>query len=125
MKFKVEDTKQGKPLKTVLYGVEGIGKTTFASQFPGALFIDTEGSTSFVNAKKAPDPTSWTMLLEELEWIKYDKPATTVIVDTADWAETLAKRYLMNANHWKAIDSSSYGARYVALSDEMGKCSMR
>ena len=57
MKFKVEDTKQSKPLKTVLYGVEGIGKTTFASQFPGALFLDTEGSTGFVNAKTAPDPT--------------------------------------------------------------------
>lgn len=33
------------PLKVVLYGVEGIGKSTFASQFPAPLFIDTEGST--------------------------------------------------------------------------------
>ena len=33
------------PVKAVLYGIEGIGKSTFASQFPGAVFIDTEGST--------------------------------------------------------------------------------
>ena len=33
-------------VKTVLYGTEGIGKTTFASQFPDPLFIDTEGGTT-------------------------------------------------------------------------------
>lgn len=31
--------------KVVIYGPEGIGKSTFASQFPNPLFIDTEGST--------------------------------------------------------------------------------
>ena len=30
--------------KVVIYGPEGIGKSTFASQFPNPLFIDTEGS---------------------------------------------------------------------------------
>ena len=34
-----------KPIKLILYGPEGIGKSTFASQFPDVLFIDTEGST--------------------------------------------------------------------------------
>ena len=27
-------------LKVVVYGPEGIGKSTFASHFPGAVFID-------------------------------------------------------------------------------------
>lgn len=31
--------------KVVLYGSEGIGKSTFASCFPDPIFIDTEGST--------------------------------------------------------------------------------
>lgn len=30
--------------KVVVYGPEGIGKSTFASMFPAPLFIDTEGS---------------------------------------------------------------------------------
>ena len=38
------------PIKTAkkvgIYGPEGVGKTTFASRFPGAVFIDTEGSTT-------------------------------------------------------------------------------
>ncbi|MEE1299148.1 MAG: AAA family ATPase, partial [Acutalibacteraceae bacterium] len=31
--------------KVVIYGPEGIGKSTFASRFPDPVFIDTEGST--------------------------------------------------------------------------------
>ena len=29
--------------KVVIYGSEGIGKSTLAAQFPSPLFIDTEG----------------------------------------------------------------------------------
>lgn len=32
--------------KVVIYGPEGIGKSTFASHFPDPVFIDTEGSTN-------------------------------------------------------------------------------
>lgn len=32
--------------KVVIYGPEGIGKSTFASKFPDPVFIDTEGSTN-------------------------------------------------------------------------------
>lgn len=37
--------------KVVVYGPEGIGKSTFASMFPEPLFIDTEGSTKDINTK--------------------------------------------------------------------------
>ena len=32
--------------KVVVYGPEGIGKSTFAAQFPDAIIIDVEGSTA-------------------------------------------------------------------------------
>ena len=108
-------------MKVLIYGVEGIGKTTFASKFPDPIFIDTEGSTGFINARKLPNPTSWTMLLDELEDIKSEPRGKTLIIDTLDWAERLAKKYLMDKNKWAAIDSTNYGSRYVALSDEIGK----
>ena len=37
---------QNTPVKTVLYGPEGIGKSSFAAQFPQPVFIDTEGGTN-------------------------------------------------------------------------------
>ena len=44
--------KEKRPLKIVVYGPEGIGKSTFASQFPDPLFIDTEGGTSNLNIRQ-------------------------------------------------------------------------
>lgn len=120
-KYEVQQTMKIEPMKVLIYGVEGIGKTTFASKFPDPIFIDTEGSTGFINARKLPNPTSWTMLLDELEDIKSDPRGKTLIIDTLDWAERLAKKYLMDKNKWAAIDSTNYGSRYVALSDEIGK----
>lgn len=120
-KYEVQQTMQIEPMKVLIYGVEGIGKTTFASKFPDPIFIDTEGSTGFINARKLPNPTSWTMLLDELEDIKSEPRGKTLIIDTLDWAERLAKKYLMDKNKWAAIDSTNYGSRYVALSDEIGK----
>lgn len=120
-KYEVQQTMKIEPMKVLIYGVEGIGKTTFASKFPDPIFIDTEGSTGFINARKLPNPTSWTMLLEELEDIKSEPHGKTLIIDTLDWAERLAKKYLIDKNKWAAIDSTNYGSRYVALSDEIGK----
>ena len=56
-----------KAKKVVIYGPEGIGKSTFAANFPDALFIDTEGSTNSMDVARLPRPTSWTMLLEEID----------------------------------------------------------
>lgn len=122
MQFQIENTRRVKPLKVVIYGPEGIGKTTFASQFPNPIFIDTDNEgTSFIDAKKLPDPTDWSMLMQEVQFTAVNRPGKTLVLDTADWAETLAKQYLMNKNHWKAIDSANYGAKYVALADEIEK----
>ena len=38
--------------KVVVYGVEGIGKTTFASQFPDPLFVDVEGGTRHLDVAR-------------------------------------------------------------------------
>ncbi len=122
MDFTVTSTRQAKALKVVVYGPEGIGKTTFANNFPQPVYIDTEGSTNFIDGQKLPDPTSWTMLLEELEYLKRTSSiARTIVIDTMDWAENLAKQHLMAKNNWDGIDASSYGTRYVALADEIGK----
>lgn len=78
------------PVKTVLYGPEGIGKSTFAAQFPAPVFIDTEGGTKRLNVARLPAPTSWGMLLDEVaEVSRGNVPCGTLVIDTADWAERL------------------------------------
>lgn len=109
-----------KAQKVVLYGVEGIGKSTFASQFPNPIFIDTEDSTLHMDVQRFDKPTSWTMLLQQVEFVKQNKPCQTLVIDTMDWAEEICKRHLMAANGWSAIDSEGYGKKFVVLAKEMG-----
>ena len=71
--------------KIVLYGPEGIGKSSFAAKFPNPVFIDTEGSTKHMDVARLPKPTSWTMLLEQ---VKYVKQNPTVAPLAGAWIET-------------------------------------
>ena len=57
-------------MKVVIYGPEGIGKTTLASRFPNPLFIDTEGSTKFLDVARTPPPKSWAQLLDQIAIVK-------------------------------------------------------
>ena len=76
--------------KVVLYGPEGIGKSTFASQFPDPLFIDTEGSTKELDVARTEKPSSWTMLMSQVSEVANDPSiCRTLVIDTVDWAEQL------------------------------------
>ena len=74
-----------KAKKVVIYGPEGIGKSTFAARFPGAVFIDTEGSTNDMDVARLPRPTSWNMLFDEIEYIKtHTDECRTLVIDTIE-----------------------------------------
>ena len=89
-KYEITSGTIAAPVKTVLYGPEGIGKSTFAAQFPAPVFIDTEGGTKRLNVARLPAPTSWAMLLDEVaEVSRGSVPCGTLVIDTADWAERL------------------------------------
>ena len=113
------------PLKVVIYGPEGIGKSTFASKFPGAIFIDTEGSTRHMDVTRVdPAPKSWTELLEmirQLSGAPYVDGYQTLILDTADWAELMCAKGLCEAKSVKGIEDFGYGKGYTYLAEEFGK----
>lgn len=69
--------------KVLIYGPEGIGKSTFAAQFPEPLFIDTEGSTKEMDVARTPEPSSWIMLLDQIAYVKqHPDICKTLVVDT-------------------------------------------
>ena len=121
MNFEISSGKIQKAKKVVVYGLEGVGKSTFAAQFPEPLFIDTEGSTSSMDVKRLPKPTSYEMLRQEIEFIKTTKPCKTLVIDTIDWAESLIIEHLCRANDKSSIEKFGYGAGYVYLKEEEGR----
>ncbi|WP_313188083.1 ATP-binding protein [Lacrimispora sp.] len=108
--------------KIVAYGPEGIGKSTFAAQFPDPVFIDTEGSTKDMDVARFPEPSSWTMILEQVsEVIRTPDICRTLIVDTADWAEMLCITHVCATNHKSSIEEFGYGKGYTYIQEEFGK----
>ena len=108
--------------KVVIYGPEGIGKSTFASQFPDPVFIDTEGRTNNMDIARLPAPTSWSMLLEEVRYIMQDPSVCrTLVIDTADWAEQLCSAAVCGKYQKSGIEDFGYGKGYVFLQEEFGR----
>lgn len=110
-----------KAQKAVIYGPEGIGKTSLASQFPEPLFIDTEGSTSNMDVIRMDKPSSWTMLLSQIEYVKQTMPCKTLIIDTVDWAERLCIEFITSNANKKSITEFGYGEGFIKLEEEYGR----
>ena len=109
------------PVKVLIYGPEGIGKSTLASKFPDPVFIDTEGSTNHMDVARLPAPSSWTMLKEEIQYIKQNPDACkTLIIDTADWAEKMCIEHICAIKKVDGIESIGYGKGYVYVKEEFG-----
>lgn len=113
---------QQKPLKVVVYGPEGIGKSTFASMFPDPLFIDTEGSTARMDVARTETPTSLAMLMQLLTEIRDNPPGCkTLVIDTIDWAERLCITAVCAKNQKVGIEDFGYGKGYSYVFEEMGR----
>lgn len=125
MKLKLSVGRMAVPLKTVIYGPEGIGKSTFAGKFPAPIFIDTEGSTRHMNVTRIdPAPAGWAELLEvirELSGPSYAGGYDTLVLDTADWAEMMCARHLCQSRGVTGIEDFGYGKGYTYLAEEFAK----
>lgn len=107
--------------RVVVYGTEGIGKTTFAARFPDALFIDTEGGSDYIDVARTDRPGSWEALLAQVRAVRAEKPCSTLVVDTLDWAERLCCDHVIAKNRWASIESPGYGKGYTAVAEEFGR----
>ncbi len=111
-----------RPQKLVLYGVEGIGKTSLAAQTPEPLFIDTEGGTAHLDVRRLQKPASW----EELIALIKEVAATpdlcrTLVIDTADWAEQMAIDHICQKYKQPGLESFGYGKGYTFLAEEFSR----
>ena len=124
MTFTISRGKLETPVRAVIYGSEGIGKSTLASKLPDPLFIDIEGGTSQLDVMRIDTPTSWTMLVEEVEYIR-DHPdlCRTLVIDTADRAQALCESALLQEAGVDSIEKvgGGYGKGYTALLEKYRK----
>lgn len=108
--------------KVVVYGPEGIGKSTFAARFPNPLFIDTEGSTKNMDVRRFDKPTSWAMINAQINYVKANPTVCkTLVIDTIDWAEQFCISEICSKHNKKGIEDFGFGNGYVYEKEEFGR----
>ncbi len=111
-----------RPQKLVLYGVEGIGKTSLAAQTPDPLFIDTEGGTAHLDVRRLQKPQSWSELIALINEVAATPDVCrTLVIDTADWAEQMAIDHICMKYKQPGLESFGYGKGYTFLSEEFSR----
>ena len=120
--YEITRGKQVKALKTLIYGVEGVGKTTLAASFPDPLFIDCEGGTDTYDVARLPRPLSWEQLMQEVQQvIDHPECCGTLVIDTIDWAEAKAIEAVCAKQNITGIEDIGWSKGYTYLYEEMGR----
>jgi len=107
-------------VKMLIYGPEGVGKTTFAAQLPGCVFIDTEGSTKHMDVARFDPPAELGDVLEMMKWtLGHTDQIGTLVIDTVDWLESMVFKAVCAENNWKSIEDPGYGKGYVVAKQKV------
>lgn len=115
-------TKSTNPPRTVIYGVDGVGKTSLAAEFPGpVIYLPTEGETppSDVELTTPGVVESFHGLLDvfgELLTEKHD--FRTVVVDSLDGLESLVWAATSARLGIDTLESAGFGKGYVEADAE-------
>jgi hypothetical protein len=117
--MKIISGKLKRPQRVVIYGVESVGKTTFAAQFPKPLFLDIEGGTNHLSVDRA-EINSWRELADAVKEIK-DTDYETVVIDSADWAERLAVEDLLAMHKKQSIEDFGFGKGWVMVAEKISR----
>lgn len=108
-----------KPLRVLVFGVEGIGKSTFGARAPEPVFLGTEDGTSELDVARFPEPKNWADVIEAIDTLaKTEHEYRSLVIDTLDWLEPLCWEKVCAANNETSIESFGYGKGYTAALDE-------
>lgn len=110
-----------RPVRALVYGPEGVGKTTFAAAWPNPIFIDIEDGSSNLDVARIARPSSWAMLKGTIEELTKDAQGfKTIVFDTADWLERLIVAHVCAEGKCSSIEAygGGYGKGYTRLAEE-------
>jgi len=111
----IETGKKQKPRRVLFYGTHGVGKSTWASQAPEPIFIQTEDGLDDIGASRFPLAGHLSEVMDMLrELYGSEHKYKTLIIDSLDWLERLVWEAVCQEKNCNAIDDGrlSYGKGY-------------
>jgi len=97
--------------RLLVYGVPGIGKTTFASKAPDCIFLPTEDGSWDLDVKRTPLIEDPSQLIDYIDMIICKNAHKNVILDTIDGLEPLIWKMVVDQINAKE------GKEYKVISD--------
>jgi hypothetical protein len=114
--------KVSRPQKVVVYGPEGVGKSSLAAQMPQAVFLDTEGGTHHLDVARFDTASTWEDITGAVAQLgSSDHPFRTLVIDTVDWLEKRLAEYLCRKAGKESIEDFGYGKGWVLLAEEFAR----
>lgn len=109
--------KQNKARRMMIYGENGVGKSTLASSFPKPLVLNIEDGVGDLDVDSTDVIKS---TCEFMEWLVhlYDSDYETVVVDTVDWLEKIVFAEVASKAGKSTIEEIGFGKGYQAVDRE-------
>ncbi|GMU38263.1 MAG: AAA family ATPase [Phycisphaerae bacterium] len=110
----VQRGRRSVPRRVLLYGTQGVGKTTWGAMAEAPVFIQTEDGLAHLECDRFPLATRYGDVLAALGGL-YTQPHEyrTVIVDSLDWLERLIWTEVCQKRGVENIEDIGYGKGYV------------
>lgn len=103
-----------KPPTIFLYGVEGVGKTTFAASAPSPIFIPTEDGIGRLDVPRFPLCKNHSEVVDCIRCLAQGgHEFRTVVLDSADWLE----RLIWDSLSTLPAQDTAYGKGYQIAAD--------
>lgn len=105
----------------LLYGLEKVGKTSWAANIPNNLICATEVGYHAISGATVVDIQSWTdfkMILRQLSKPEAREKYKTVTIDTISILYDLCVKFICSQNNVKAISDIPWGRGYVLVKNE-------
>ena len=102
------------PRRVMLYGVQGVGKSTWAACAPKPIFLQTEDGLGEIDCDKLPLSTTYDGSMKALSAL-YTEPHSyqTVVVDSLDWLERLIWVEVCRKRNVESIEDIGYAKGYI------------
>ena len=116
----VKTLRKNRPRKILVYGVHGVGKSTFAASAPDAIFLQAEDGLGDIEANAFPMCYQWSEIVgivNELSGSEEDDVPTlklkTLVIDSLDKLEQLIWENICEQHNKPSMGDFDYGRGYV------------
>ena len=111
--------KDKKPRRVMVYGTQGIGKSSFAAMSPDPIFIQTEDGLNDIDCSKFPLSKTFSEVQGHLVSLyNGEHDFKTIVIDSLDWLEGMIyDEVCERSGKFENIEDFGYGKGYVLAID--------